>query len=82
MHNVGLILLVCSLAVNVVHCSLKFTLWPNTQKCFKDEVQAHQLIAMEFEISEAPHQEVDFIVSAVKKNEPFSLIHSLDKFAQ
>lgn len=41
---------------------VRFNLLPNTQKCLKDEVQAHQLTVIDFEISEAPAQQVNYIV--------------------
>lgn len=40
-----------------------FNLKPNTQKCLKDEVQAHQLIVIEFVVSDIPGQQVDYMVS-------------------
>lgn len=36
---------------------------PNTQKCFKDEVQAHQLTVVEFEVTDVPGQRIDYVVS-------------------
>lgn len=35
----------------------------STQKCFRDEVQAHQLTVIEFEVSDAPGQRIDYEVS-------------------
>ncbi|XP_055321812.1 transmembrane emp24 domain-containing protein bai [Sitodiplosis mosellana] len=39
---------------------VRYTHHPNTQKCFKDEVQAHQLTVIEFEVSDAPGQRIDY----------------------
>lgn len=36
---------------------------PNTQKCFRDEVQAHQLTVIEFEVTDVPGQRIDYVVS-------------------
>lgn len=38
---------------------------PSTQKCFRDEVQAHQLTVIEFEVSDAPGQRIDYEVSLI-----------------
>lgn len=32
-------------------------------KCFRDEVQANQLIALEFEMEDVPGQQIDYVVS-------------------
>lgn len=42
---------------------IRYTHLPNTQKCFRDEVQAHQLTVIEFEVTDAPGQRLDFEVS-------------------
>lgn len=42
---------------------VRFNMQPNKQKCLKDEVQAHQLVVIEFEIAEQPGHQIDFIVS-------------------
>lgn len=42
---------------------VRFNMQPNKQKCLKDEVQAHQLVVIEFEIGEQPGHQIDFIVS-------------------
>lgn len=55
------ILLVFSFGHNVY--GIRFTHHPNTQKCFKDEVQAHQLTVLEFEVSDVPGQRIDYEVS-------------------
>lgn len=44
---------------------IRYTHLPNTQKCFRDEVQAHQLTVIEFEVSDAPGQRIDYEVSAI-----------------
>lgn len=41
---------------------IRFHLNPNKQKCLRDEVQAHQLAVIEFEIAEQPGHQIDFIV--------------------
>lgn len=55
------IFLVCTFVINVY--GIRFNLPPNTQKCLSEDVQQHQLVVMEFEISDAPGQRVDFFVS-------------------
>lgn len=48
---------------------IRYTHLPNTQKCFRDEVQAHQLHVIEFEISDSPGQRIDYEVSfSIKLN--------------
>lgn len=32
-------------------------------RCFRDEVQANQLIALEFELEDVPGQHIDYVVS-------------------
>lgn len=32
-------------------------------KCLRDEVQANQLIALEFELEDVPGQQIDYVVS-------------------
>lgn len=44
---------------------IRYNHLPNTQKCFKDEVQAHQLTVIEFEVSDAPGQRIDYVVSTI-----------------
>lgn len=44
---------------------IRYTHMPNTQKCFKDEVQAHQLTNIEFEVSDVPGQRVDYEVNTL-----------------
>ena len=41
---------------------LYLSLEPNTHKCLRDEMQAHQLVVGEYEISAAPGQTVDYEV--------------------
>lgn len=43
--------------------AIMFNLPPNTQKCLKEDMQAHQLVAGEYEVSTAPNQKVDYVVS-------------------
>jgi len=52
------ILLLFSFAYNVY--GIRYTHLPNTQKCFKDEVQAHQLTNVEFEVTDVPGQRIDY----------------------
>lgn len=52
------IVLLFSFAYNVY--GIRYTHMPNTQKCFKDEVQAHQLTNVEFEVSDVPGQRIDY----------------------
>lgn len=40
-----------------------FNLVPNSQKCLRDEMQAHQLIVGEYEVSDAPNQHIHYVVS-------------------
>lgn len=47
----------CSLTAAIM-----FNLEPNTQKCLRDEMQAHQLVLGEYEISDAPGQKIDYVV--------------------
>jgi len=54
------IFLTCLFAFNA-H-AIMFHLQPNSQKCLKDEVQAHQLIVIEFVVSDAPGQRIDYVV--------------------
>lgn len=42
--------------------AIRFNLEPNTQKCLRDEMQAHQLVLGEYEISDAPGQKIDYVV--------------------
>lgn len=47
----------CSLTAAIM-----FNLEPNTQKCLRDEMQAHQLVLGEYEVSDAPGQKIDYVV--------------------
>lgn len=42
---------------------IRFHMQPNKQKCLKDEVQAHQLVVIEFEIAEQQAHQIHFVVS-------------------
>lgn len=46
--------------------AIMFNLNPNTQKCLKEEMQAHQIVAGEYEVSSAPGQKIDYVVSVKK----------------
>lgn len=45
--------------------AVNFYLEPNTQKCLRDQVQAHQLVVMEFEVQDAPGQQIDYVVCKI-----------------
>lgn len=57
-YSLWSIVLLFSFAYNVY--GIRYTHMPNTQKCFKDEVQAHQLTNVEFEVSDVPGQRIDY----------------------
>lgn len=66
-YSLWSILLLFSFGYNVY--GIRYTHMPNTQKCFKDEVQAHQLTNVEFEVSDVPGQRIDYEVNIVHKYE-------------
>ena len=43
--------------------AIMFNLPPNSQKCLKEEMQAHQIVAGEYEVSPVAGQKVDYVVS-------------------
>lgn len=43
--------------------AIMWTQAPNTQKCLKEELHANVLVAGEYDVTEAPGQRVDYIVS-------------------
>ncbi|KAL1110258.1 hypothetical protein AAG570_008335 [Ranatra chinensis] len=45
-----------------------FHLAPNTQKCLREELKQNVLIVGEFEVSVAPNQKVDYVVTDSKNN--------------
>jgi len=47
----------CSLTAAIM-----FNLEPNTQKCLRDEMQAHQLVLGEYETTDAPGQKIDYVI--------------------
>lgn len=53
---------------------IRFNLEPNTHKCFKDEVQPHQLIVLEVEASYAQAQQLDYVVSVLNAPESMKMI--------
>lgn len=53
----------CLLAVALGAEALMFNLLPNAQKCLRDEMQAHQLIVGDFEVTDAPGQQINYVVS-------------------
>lgn len=62
--NLVNIILFLTFSVFYTH-GIMFNLNPNTQKCLKDEMQAHQLVAGEYEVSGAPGQVVDYFVNII-----------------
>lgn len=42
--------------------AVMFHVEPNMQKCLRDQVQAHQLVVMEFEVTDVPGQQIDYVV--------------------
>lgn len=44
--------------------AIMFNLPANGQRCLRDDMQANQLVAGEYEVSEAPGQVLQFIVSS------------------
>lgn len=60
MRSLFLVLEIC-LSLVLTH-AIMFNLAPNTQKCLKEEMQAHQIVAGEYEIVPIPGQRVDYVV--------------------
>lgn len=58
------ILLIFILTINV-H-GIMWNLEPNTQKCLKEELQQNIAVIGEFEVSEAPGQKIDYVVTDSK----------------
>lgn len=54
--------------------AIMFNLHPNTQKCLKEEMQAHQIVLGEYEVSSAPGHKVDYVVSYLRSGVIFSNI--------
>lgn len=48
-------------------------------KCFRDEVQANQLIALEFELEDVPGQQIDYVVSGTHSMHSHPLGLTFDK---
>ncbi|CAH0400374.1 unnamed protein product [Chilo suppressalis] len=48
--------------------AIMWSLAPNTQKCLKEELHAHVLVAGEYEVTEVPGQRVDYIIRDSKGN--------------
>ncbi|XP_053661048.1 transmembrane emp24 domain-containing protein bai [Anopheles marshallii] len=46
--------------------AIMFRLGPNTQKCLRDEMQGNQIVAGEYEITNAPGQKIDYVVRDTK----------------
>lgn len=68
-HFLSLSLLVIGNAYGI-----RFTLQPNTHKCFMDEVQAHQLVVLDIERSDAPSQRIDYVVSGFGSADSIQLL--------
>lgn len=41
---------------------IMWKLKPNTQKCLREELQSNVLVTGDYEVSEAPAQQVDYVV--------------------
>lgn len=59
--------------------AIMFHLEPNTQKCLKEDIAAHQMVIGEFEVSVAPGQIVSYFVSVAPA---VSLVHVVNGFFQ
>ncbi|XP_050099341.1 transmembrane emp24 domain-containing protein bai [Anopheles aquasalis] len=59
-------LLVFVVAVVAQAHGVMFRLVPNTQKCLRDEMQGNQIVAGEYEITNAPGQKIDYVVRDTK----------------
>lgn len=57
-----------ALVICLVVCAeaVMFNLHPNTEKCLKEDMQAHQLVIGEYEVSDAPGQVINYIVKDTK----------------
>lgn len=54
------LLVLCAIAYQTN--AISFYVEPNMQKCLRDQAQAHQLIVMEFDVTEIPGQQIDYVV--------------------
>ncbi|CAH1957123.1 unnamed protein product [Acanthoscelides obtectus] len=61
-HKYALLVLSTVAAVNCIMWNLE----PNTQKCLREELQQNVPVIGEFEVSEAPRQSVDYVVTDSK----------------
>lgn len=59
------IFVACLFVIGLTH-AIRFNMEGQT-RCFRDEVQANQLIALEFELEDVPGQQIDYIVSSIRK---------------
>lgn len=46
--------------------AIMFQLQPNLQKCLKDDMQGNQIVAGEYEVTGAPGQKINYVVSSRK----------------
>lgn len=42
--------------------AIMFKLEPNTQKCLRDELHANQLVLGDYEVTDVPGQQIDYVV--------------------
>lgn len=66
------------LSLFVVANGIMFNLPPNTQKCLREELQQNVPVKGEYEISEAPGQKVDYIVSRESNSEHIPIYRQID----
>lgn len=57
------IIFVAAICLFVQANAIRFYLEPNGQKCLKEELRAHVLVTGQYEVTEAPGQKIDYIVS-------------------
>lgn len=75
--SVGLLLVtVATLLAALGAEALMFNLVPNAQKCLRDEMQAHQLIVGEYEVTDAPGQHIHYVVSQSRLAFRFDYLYS------
>lgn len=52
---------VCLCAIGSAN-AIMFKLEPNTQKCLRDELHANQLVLGDYEVTDVPGQQIDYVV--------------------
>lgn len=60
--------LILALLLTICLASVQGIMWklePGQNKCLKEEIQAHVLVMGEYEVSEAPGQKIDYVVSRI-----------------